>query len=78
MQDACRVHSLQHQPREQQQEQQQHRSLYIFNVEGRRWNAPLLLGLFDRFEALYADVVGAIAFSMLSPPLDLCRFMGCP
>lgn len=57
VQDACRVHSSQHQPREQQ-EQQQHRSLYVFNVEGRRWNAPLLLGLLDHFERLYTNVVG--------------------
>jgi hypothetical protein len=58
VQDACRVHSSQHQPREQQQEQQRHKSLYVFNVEGRRWNAPLLLGLLDHFERLYTNVVG--------------------
>ena len=59
VQDACRVHASQHQPREQQQ-QQAHKSLYVFNVEGRRWNAPLLLGLFDRFETMYANVVSIL------------------
>ena len=58
VQDACRVHSSQQQPREQQQGQQQHKALYVFNVEGRRWNAPLLLGLLDHFERLYTNVVG--------------------
>lgn len=40
-----------------QQGQQQPRSLYVFNVEGRRWNAPLLLGLADYFERHYSRVV---------------------
>jgi hypothetical protein len=62
VQDACRVHASQQQPHEQpqqqQQQQQQHKSLYVFNVEGRRWNSPLLLGLLDHFERLYTNVVG--------------------
>lgn len=54
-QDAARVHAAQQQA--QGTQQQPPRSLYVFNVEGRRWNAPLLLGLLDHFEKHYPNVV---------------------